>query len=374
VNVLIVSGIWPPDVGGPASHAPELAEYLEARGHRVEVVTTAERAPARESYPVGWTKRSLPRGVRHVDAAARIARAARRADVAYTTGMLVRSSLGTALARRPVVMKLTSDPAYERSLRYDLFSGDLDEFQRVDGPRLRALRRINDVALRRAEHLVVPSEALRRLAIGWGIAPDRVTLLPNPVAAPELAPRDELRARHGFTGPTLAFAGRLVPQKSIDVALRALGQLDAVTLVLAGEGGEAERMQALARELGVDGRVLFLGAQPRATVFELLAAADAALLSSSWENFPHVVVEALAVGTPVISTDVGGVGEIVRDGENGLLVPIGDPDALAAAVRRYLGDQELQARLRAAAAGSIERFAPDAIYGRLEEILRGAAR
>ena len=374
MNVLIVSGIWPPDVGGPASHAPELAEQLRARGHRVEVVTTAERPPAPERYPVRWTRRSLPRGLRHADAAARIARAARRADVVYTTGMLVRSSLASALARRPVVMKLTSDPAYERSLRYDLFSGDLDEFQRVDGGRLRALRRINDAALRRAAHLVVPSEALRQLAIGWGIAPDRVTLLPNPVSAPELAPRDELRERHGFTGPTLAFAGRLVPQKSIDVALRALAHVDGVVLVLAGEGGESERMQALARELGVADRARFLGAQPRATVFELLAAADAALLSSSWENFPHMVVEALAVGTPVLSTDVGGVGEILRDGVNGLLVPIGDADALAGAITRYLGDPELQARLRASAPGSIDRFAPDAVYGRLEEILRGAAR
>lgn len=375
MNVLIVSGIWPPDVGGPASHAPELAEHLAAHGHGVEVVTTAERPPAREAYAVHWTSRRLPRGVRHVDAAARIARAARRADVVYTTGMLVRSSLGSALARRPVVMKLTSDPAYERSLRYELFSGDLDEFQRVDGSRLRALRRVNDLALRRAAHVVVPSEALRRLAIGWAIPPERVTLLPNPVSAPPgLAPRDELRERHGLQGPTLAFAGRLVPQKSIDVALRALAQVEGVALVLAGEGGELQRMRALAAELGVAERARFLGAQPRSTVFELLAAADAALLSSSWENFPHMVVEALAVGTPVLSTDVGGVGEIVRDGVNGLLVPIGDPEALAGAIRRFLGDPDLQARLRSEAPGSIERFAPEAIYGRLEDILRGAAR
>jgi glycosyltransferase involved in cell wall biosynthesis len=376
VNVLIVSGIWPPDVGGPASHAPELAEYLTGRGHGVEVVTTAESAPTQEAYPVHWTRRRLPRGVRHADAAMKIARAARRADVVYTTGMLVRSSLGSALARRPVVMKLTSDPAYERSLRYELFTGNLAEFQRAEGGKLRALRRINDAALRRAVHLVVPSDALRQFAIRWGIAPGRVTLLPNPVSAPvRLAPREELRARHGLGGPTLAFAGRLVPVKSIDVALRALAQTDGVTLVLAGEGGEAERMRALAQELGLGKRARFLGAQPRAAVFELLAAADAALLSSSWENFPHMAVEALAVGTPVISTNVGGVGEIVRDGVNGLLVEIGDVDGLAAAIKRYLGDEELQSRLRAATAGSIERFAPDAIYGRLEQILaRAAAR
>jgi glycosyltransferase involved in cell wall biosynthesis len=194
------------------------------------------------------------------------------------------------------------------------------------------------------------------------------------VTAPQgLAQRDELRHRHGFTGPTLAFAGRLVPQKSIDVALRALAQVDAVTLVLAGEGGEAGPMRALARELGLGERARFLGARPRATVFELFAAADAALLSSSWENFPHMAVEALAVGTPVISTDGGGVREIVRDGSNGLLVPVGDADALAAAIRRYFADAELREGLRAQAKASIDRFAPEAVYGRLEEILRAAA-
>ena len=71
-------------------------------------------------------------------------------------------------------------------------------------------------------------------------------------------------------------------------------------------------------------------------MLRILYAADAALLSSRWENFPHLVVEALAVGTPVIATAVGGVPEVVRDGENGLLVPAGDPDALAAAIRRLL--------------------------------------
>jgi glycosyltransferase involved in cell wall biosynthesis len=109
-------------------------------------------------------------------------------------------------------------------------------------------------------------------------------------------------------------------------------------------------------------------------VLELLGAADAVVLSSNWENFPHVLVEALGVGTPVIATATGGVTEIVRDGENGLLVPPGDPAAFADAIRRYFGDTALRDRLRAAARGSVERFAPDKIYGRLEKILQDAAR
>jgi glycosyltransferase involved in cell wall biosynthesis len=93
------------------------------------------------------------------------------------------------------------------------------------------------------------------------------------------------------------------------------------------------------------------------------------VLSSSWENFPHTVVEALAVGTPVIATATGGVAEVVRDGENGLLVPLGDATALGEAIRRFMGDDELRTRLRAAAAPSVAEYAPERVFAQLEQAL-----
>jgi glycosyltransferase involved in cell wall biosynthesis len=172
-----------------------------------------------------------------------------------------------------------------------------------------------------------------------------------------------------MTGPTLAFAGRITAQKSLRVALEALASVDAVALVLAGEGDEQPAIERAVAELGLGSRVRFLGAQPRERVLELFAAADASILSSSWENFPHTVVEALAVGTPVLATAAGGVAEVVRDGENGLLVPVGDARALGDAIRRYVGDEELRSRLRAAAAASVAEYAPDRVFGQLEQAL-----
>ena len=373
MNVLIVTGIWPPDVGGPASHAPEVADELRARGHAVEVVTTADRQPPARPYAVHWGSRRLPRGARHVATAALIARRARRADVVYSTGMLGRSALGVTLARTPLVLKLTSDPTYERAIRYELTADDLEGFQRGRGVRLRVLRLARDLALRRAARIVVPSESLRGLAASWrGVR--RIEVLPNAIdPEPSAGDRDELRRRHGIDGPTLVFAGRLSVQKSVDVALRALTQLDDLSLVLAGDGPDADKLHRLADELGLDGRARFLGPQPREVVFELLRAADAVVLSSSWENFPHVLVEALAVGTPVVATATGGVTEIVRDGENGLLVPPGDPDALAGSIRRLFDEDGLRARLAARAPSSVERFAPQRVYDRLEQILTEVA-
>jgi glycosyltransferase involved in cell wall biosynthesis len=186
---------------------------------------------------------------------------------------------------------------------------------------------------------------------------------------PPLAPREVLRASFGMNGPTLAFAGRLTAQKSLEVALAAVDRVDGVSLLIAGDGDERARLERLAGP-----RVRFLGALPRERVVELFAAADASVLSSSWENFPHTVVEALAVGTPVLATTTGGVAEVVSDGENGLLVASGDVDGLAGAVRRYLEDPSLRERLRANAAPSAERYAPDRIFAELEATLDRVAR
>ena len=273
-------------------------------------------------------------------------------------------------------MKLTDDPAYERARRFGLFAGDLDGFQRfAGGARVRALRTLRDGALRRASLVVCPSAYLREHALGWGLEPDRVVVVENATPElPELPTREEARSRSSeSTALLLAFAGRLGPAKALDVALAALAELDGATLLLAGDGPERAALERRATELGLGDRARFLGALGRDEVLRLFRAADASVLSSAWENFPHTLVEALAVGTPVVATAVGGVPEIVRDGENGLLVPAGDPAALAAALRRFLGDAELQARLREGAAPSVEHLRPERIYGRLEELLTQVA-
>ncbi|HZO97875.1 MAG TPA: glycosyltransferase family 4 protein [Gaiellaceae bacterium] len=366
MRVLIVSGIWPPDVGGPASHAPEVAGFLAARGHDVEVVTTADAEPAPEAYPVRFVRRSLPPGARHVEGLRLVRARAAASSVVYTTGMFGRSSLGALLARTPFVVKLTADPAFERARRFGLWHGSLEEFQRAAPLSTLPLRLARDADVRRAAHVVTPSSYLRELALGWGVRPERATVLPNPAPPlPELRPREELRRELGIEGPALAFAGRLTAQKSLDAGIEAARRAG-VALLVAGDGPDRAALERL-------GHARFLGPRPRQAVLELFRAADAALLPSSWENFPHTVVEALAVGTPVIATRTGGVAEVVRDGENGLVVEPGDTAALEAAIRRFFADGALAERLRANAAPSVAGYAPERVYERLERILLEAA-
>lgn len=362
MKVLVISGIWPPQVGGPASHAPEVAAFLLERGHEPHVLVAADRAPEPEAYPVDWIPRASP--FRHAHAVQRIAALARRADVVYSTGMVGRAGSGALLARRPFVLKIAGDPAFERALRRGLTTGTLASFQTERSPAALPLRTARNLIVRRAAHVITPSLFLRDFAIAWG-ARD-VTVLPNPapLVSPD-PPRDELRGRFGMTGPTLVFAGRLVPAKALELGIEAAREAG-VPLLIAGDGPERARLERL-------GHARLLGPLPRREVLELFRAGDASLLSSTWENFPHAVVESLAAGTPVVATAVGGVTEVVRDGENGLLVESGDKVALREAIARLFTEPGLLDRLRASAVPSVAEYSRDSVYGRLLDILLVAA-
>ena len=201
---------------------------------------------------------ALPLGVRHLTAALLVARRARKNDVVYSTGMLGRTAFGCAIAHRPFVAKLTQDPAFERALRRRRFRGGPVEFQTSGSARL--LRAARDREVRRAARIVCPSSFLAGLVRGWGVAADRISVIPNP--APPLSELPEPVDGSENRVPLLAFAGRLTAPKALGVLLEAVAQAPGVQLELAGDGDERAALEARSHELGLDGRVTFLGPLP----------------------------------------------------------------------------------------------------------------
>ena len=374
MNVVVVSGIWPPDVGGPASHAPALAEILLEGGHGVEVVTTADAEPAPRPYRVRWVSRSRPAALRHLAVVREVRASGPRAPTGSTRPTMVRrAALGAALARRPLVVKLVADEAFERERRSGRFDGTLEEFQKDRGGlRVRRCARPGrpPCAARAGSSSRAPTCARSRSA--GDSTPARVTVVPNP--APELPPlpsREEARAGLAVHGFALGTAGRLTAQKALGDALEAVARVDGVELLVLGDGPERSGLERHAAALGIADRVRFLGAGTRDDVVALFRAVDVGLLTSAWENLPHTLLEALAVGTPVIATAVGGIPEVVVDGENGVLVPAGDVAAIAAAIERLRTDDELRGALAGAAAPSVEELSEPRILERIVQAVVG---
>ena len=374
VRVLIVSGIWPPDVGGPATHAPEVAEFLRARGHDVEVLTTAAAEPAPRPYPVHWVPRRLPAAGRYARGALLAARAARRADVVYSTGMIGRTRVGALLGRAPRVVKLTGDPAYERALRYGLTTLPLDAFQRAGGARIAALKAVRSVAMSGARLYVCPSESLRRIASRLGPRPARAALrvLPNPVAVPRAR-----RPRGAAPPPRLHRGRRSSPRAGWCRRRRSRSR--------SRRCGSARALRSCSPATGRSGRGwrswrgdcrCASSARSRGRPSSSCSPPpDAVLLSSTWENFPHAVVEGLAVGDAG-DRHGGRRGDGDRRGrrERAARAAAGPGRARRGDPPLLRGRGAAGAPPRAAAAGSVAGYAPERIYEQLESLLLEAAR
>src|SRR3954467_15139867 len=121
MRIVFLTGIWPPDVGGPATHGPDFAAFLRDRGHSVRVVTMGDAEPTERPVPVDWVTRGRPFVVCYPLVAAKGFRLARTADVVYATATY--AAAAAASVGKPLVVKLVSDPAFERAWRYGLYRG-----------------------------------------------------------------------------------------------------------------------------------------------------------------------------------------------------------------------------------------------------------
>jgi glycosyltransferase involved in cell wall biosynthesis len=325
-RVAILTGIFPPDIGGPATSVPELAQSLIANAHDVFVVTLAdhERQVAEDPCPVIRIPRRL--GRRRALAVCR-AVLTRSPDAVFANGLHIESTL---LLRVPVVQKLVGDWAWERARNAGATDLDLEAFQ--DGrlpPKPRVLRALRSVVTRRAKFVVAPSRHFGRIVAGWGFPESRIRIIPN-AAPPLVADRPPVRR-----GKRVLFVGRLVPWKNVDHVLHVLPGLP-VALDVIGSGPELAPLQALTTRLGLDDRVSFLGPLSRAEVLERMDRAALLVLPSSHEGMPHVVLEAFARGLPVVASDGGGTPEIVENNVSGFVYPVGDLARLEGAIARAL--------------------------------------
>jgi D-inositol-3-phosphate glycosyltransferase len=221
-----------------------------------------------------------------------------------------------------------------------------------------------------ADAIVASTEHERQsLVEQYGAETGRIKVMPPGVDLRLFAPvdRDAARSTLGLSGEVLLFVGRIDPVKGLDTLLEAVALLrerPALQLLVAGGAGpdtshldpDEAHLRALARRLGITDRVRWLGPVEQERLPLYYSGADVCVVPSRYESFGLVALEALACGAAVVASRVGGLPTIVRDGENGLLVPWRTPEEFAGRIVRVLDDPELAAQLRRAARPSMARF------------------
>ncbi len=235
-------------------------------------------------------------------------------------------------------------------------------------------RRMIRGAMAAADAMIAVSAGLKQAMIALGATADAITVLRNGVDLAQFTPppdRAAARATLGLDGPTLLSVGHLIERKGHHHAIGALAQLPGWRLLIAGEGPERARLEALSGRLGVADRVKLLGARPHAALGAVYGAADVLVLASSREGWANVLLEAMACGTPVVASDIPGNGEVVQRRQAGLIVRENTADGFAQAVRALWAAPPPRELVRAYA----EAFSWDATSaGQLEVFARARAR
>lgn len=373
MNVLMITGIFPPDIGGPATYVPEISRELVKRGHKVTVVTlsdTLDHDDGSYVFRVHRIRRSLFKPLRFLLTVARILEEGRHAQVLYVNGLYVEAVLANFFLRMPLVQKIVGDWAWERTTNKGWVKDTFEEFQKR-GYKLKVefLKALRSFCARRADTVIVPSQYLFRAVAGWGVADKKIVVIYNAAEAASPA----VATIPLSTRLNLVTAGRLIALKQIDHLIESLADCGDTGLVIVGEGPERGRLEDLARTRQLSDRVYFAGQRSKDETLSLMAACHLFILNSTHEGFPHVVLEAMTLGLPVVATAVGGTPELLRDGENGLLISPESNGQLSKTLMKLVTSSEERRRLAAGAQETTLRFRRSAMIESTEAALRACA-
>ena len=336
--------------GGAEYSARRMAAYWHARGHDVRIFTLTPAGAGMAGdvpvtvLPVAEGGNVISRNLQRMKAL-RVALLGFKAD-AVISFMEPTNVLALLAARGTTMPVIVADRVDAARHSYGLLC-----------------RMLRNLLYPFAAAAVVQTERARRHYPPFVLR--RGAVIPNAVYAQTV---EAARAER----PVIAAMGRLDRQKGFDLLLEAFAGVDrefpAWDLHIWGQGDEYERLKDMAKALGVAERVVFKGytRDPAAA----LAACDIFVLSSRYEGFPNVLLEAMAQGRAVIAADCdSGPSDIIRDGDNGMLVAANDAEELRRAMRVLMRDGDLRARLGTAALGVCETYAPDKIMGAWDRLM-----
>lgn len=375
-RAIVATGLFPPEIGGPATYSKLLTGALPRRGVLPRVV------PFR-------AVRHLPKLVRHVSYFCKVASASRGSDVIFAQDPVsvgLPAFLAAWILRKKFILKIVGDYAWEqmqvKSEKRKMKNGNvklktIEEFQRERYDLFTEMRRAAErFVARRAERVIVPSEYLKGIVTRWGVLPEKTAVIYNAFAPPRiLESKDKARRRLGIPPDSFAIisVGRLVPWKGFDALIAAMPhirrEMPSARLYIIGSGPEKQALEASIRAAGLGEAAALTGAIAHVEVLNHLRAGDLFILNSSYEGFSHTLLEAMAMEIPVMASAVGGNEELITDGVHGVLYNSGSPEKIAHLVTMLAGDVPLRQRLAAAAKKSLARFGTAAMIDKTVALL-----
>ena len=350
LKILITTGIFPPNIGGPATQIEYLASDLVKAGFDIIVLTYGAPEKKARPFKLFAVSRLWPSPLRQIFFGVKTFYLARSADLIYTFDLYSPGYYSARAAKfwhKKFVVRFAGDSAWETAVNQNITQDNILTFQDKKYNQFIEKRKSQRAEiLKSADAVVAVSNFMKDLAIKIGVAEEKIHVIYNAVDFLSASCRWRTPQK-----PTLVYAGRLTPWKGVEMLIRVVAKLKEknpdIIFEILGEGSEMNSLKPLVKNLKLEENVKFHGRVSEEESHKIFSRSTIFVLNTNYEGLSHAILNAMQIGVPVITTPVGGNPEIIRNGENGLLVPYNNESKWTEAIESLLNDNVLQEKFSA---------------------------
>ncbi len=356
-KITIAAGNFWPDIGGPSSYIRQITPKLIGAGFGVDVVVRSIKRKFPEdkelNFKVHRIKNFPPKIFTYFRYMMKLLKVAKDSSLIYAQGPVSSgypSYLANKFLKKRLIVKITGDYSWEQ---YHVQNSKNEITEVIDfqnkklSGKFNTLRKIQERVCQAADMVVVPSRFLAKVVRYWGVKPEKIKVIYNGTDFKPLnLEKEKAREKIGISGSIILSAGRLVPWKGFKMLIKIMPELlkenQFLRLVIVGDGPEKENLELMKNNLGLNNKVYIVGRKSQEELKTYLAAADMFVLNTAYEGFSHQILEAMAVGVPVITTNAGGNPEVIKQGGNGFMVKYNDELNLVEAIKAIFEHEDIR--------------------------------
>lgn len=364
-KILITTGIYPPDIGGPATMLAALAKSLEDNGFEVKILTYSDEISKDEKniFRINRKQNSLLMYLKYF---LKMWKLSGWADVIYVTdtysvgyfAYLIKKITG-----KKYILRFAGDSAWEMAVGNGWTNDYIIDFQnKTYNKKIENLKERRKKIMIGAEKVIAVCKFLGELAKKIGVGKDNIKVIYNSIdfIKDKEFPKIGFKEKFGTDSKLILYSGRLVPWKGAGAVIETIPQLlekfGNVHFLILGDGPEKENLKSQISNLKISGNVHLLGKIEHDKIAGYLKEADLFILNTNYEGMSHAIMEAMAAGVPVVTTNVGGNKELIEDDKEGSLVGYNNKEELYSAIVKILSDDNFKKTISANARKKLEKF------------------
>jgi len=365
-NVLIATGLFPPDIGGPATYSKLLLDELPKEGFNITIASFGE-------------VRHLPKFIRHIFYFFKVLNRGKNADIILhkdPVSVGFPAVLASKVLSKKFILKIVGDYAWEQYQVENNKFISIEEFQTGSfGFKAGIRRKVERWVAKSAEKIIVPSLYLKKIISMWGIDEKNINVVNNGFkCGVECGNRETLRTLLQFKGNLIISIGRLVPWKGFDTLISIFPEIKKnipdIKLIIAGSGPDKSRLQELIDEQGLQDDVALTGGLDKDVLLRYIKASDVFVLNTGYEGFSHQLLEVMDIGIPIVTTDIGGNPEIIENEKSGLLIGFNDEKEIEKSVIKLLNNKKYGNTLVRQAQKKVQEFSEEKMIKETIKILK----